>query len=702
MALHYYSENEDNYKEESIDKYKDIFIEYEDNIPNLSEALNQMFISSGCTEEQSNELINDLMLKIDKIMKENKNKIKSKYQNLKEEEIKIISSYTCEAKDKKYSPYKLLNKNLVSDNRQEGINNISKYLYILLKSLRKLDKYIPQDKSKFLYRCINSKVEINKNIFKPKLIPYIVGNKKTFWGFTSTSPDVITSYNFLKEGDNYKSGTIFTITGKVWGYDITLFNYYKENEILLEPERQYVIDEVLPPINDIIHIRCDIQETSLVLKEDIFIEKDDFDNSNYTTFEDDFAERIKERGKIQLIVFENFKNKYDIKSDIMIDIITYNKENEILYIFDNNIEHNKYFNVVFFNYDNKEDAFDFLKTFIEKAMEDYTIYNSEYPCFIFFKNKNFNKEILYSYYLEKTKEMKISSYYDLKSHNIYFINDQKSDIKKLLSMDIINYFYGYDLQGKDDQSHKIRILFFGQARSGKSTFINYLLGKQKIFCSSNQSLQTKGGEYTHSKYPILMKDTKGFEKYLFDSQYKFKKIIDDNIIHIVFYLIPGPFNSNRDLDYSNIGSLIKFEEYHIHYYIIMTKDHEENRHFAITSFRFLNNIIINKDFQRIKTDLEEEKLIEYLERIKNKLKLRTFSIDTSKRVSKTIDSLLKTVYDDLLIEKENNEKFISYKLEKKNSNIKFNFSSSSIKDENIVFKLPSYILEQSAFLIKNI
>jgi GTP-binding protein EngB required for normal cell division len=272
----------------------------------------------------------------------------------------------------------------------------------------------------------------------------------------------------------------------------------------------------------------------------------------------------------------------------VIDIITYKKENEILYIFDNNIEHNKYFNVVFFNYDNKEDAFAFLKSFIENA-DDKGIAknNSEYPCFIFFKNKNFNKEILYSYYLENTKEMKISSYYDLKSHNIYFINDKKYDIKKLLSMDIINYFYGYDFQGKDDQSHKIRILFFGQAGSGKSTFVNYLLGKQKTYCSSMLSLHTKGGEYTHSKYPILMKDTKGFEINMFDSQYKLKNIIDEvllnNIIHIVFYLISGPFDGFRDLDYSSIGSLIKFEEHHIHYYIIMTKDRYESIHFAKTS-----------------------------------------------------------------------------------------------------------------------
>ena len=169
--------------------------------------------------------------------------------------MKIISSYTCESKNKKYSPYKLLNKNLVSDNRQEGINNISKYLYILINSLRKLDKYYPKENSKYLYRCINTKVEINNNIFKPKLIPYMMGNKKTFWSFTSTSPDVITTYNFLKNEEKNKSGTIFTLTGKVWGYDITLFNYYKENEIILEPERKFIVDEVLPPVNDIIQYK---------------------------------------------------------------------------------------------------------------------------------------------------------------------------------------------------------------------------------------------------------------------------------------------------------------------------------------------------------------------------------------------------------------------------------------------------------------
>ena len=35
---------------------------------------------------------------------------------------------------------------MVSENRKEGVKNISKYLFILLKSLRKLDKYFPNEK----------------------------------------------------------------------------------------------------------------------------------------------------------------------------------------------------------------------------------------------------------------------------------------------------------------------------------------------------------------------------------------------------------------------------------------------------------------------------------------------------------------------------------------------------------------------------
>ena len=265
MSLIFYTEKEDYLKEDSIDKYKDIFTDYYYENPTLSDSLKQLFINSGAKEELSNDLIKDIISKTEIVINNNWNKIKEKYPSITKEDSKIICSYTCESKDKNYSPYKILNKNLVSDNRKEGIMNVSKYLFILLKSIRKLDKYYPNDKNKYLYRCINTKVNLNYDLFNKKLVPYIIGNNKTFWGFTSTSPEVKMTYDFLKGDENNKSGTIFTLTGNVWGYDITLFNYYNEKEILLEPERKYKIDEILPPINNIIHIRCDFQDTPLIL-----------------------------------------------------------------------------------------------------------------------------------------------------------------------------------------------------------------------------------------------------------------------------------------------------------------------------------------------------------------------------------------------------------------------------------------------------
>ena len=45
MSLSFYSKEEENSREESINRYKNIFINYEKTTPSLSEALNQMFKS---------------------------------------------------------------------------------------------------------------------------------------------------------------------------------------------------------------------------------------------------------------------------------------------------------------------------------------------------------------------------------------------------------------------------------------------------------------------------------------------------------------------------------------------------------------------------------------------------------------------------------------------------------------------------------
>ena len=100
------------------------------------------------------------------------------------------------------------------------------------------------------------------------MVPYIAGNIKTFWGFTSTSPDPKTTYSFLKKEEKIKTGTIFILGGDIWGYDIELFNYFNEKEILLEPERKFKIDNVLPPINDVININCTILKSNLILSND--------------------------------------------------------------------------------------------------------------------------------------------------------------------------------------------------------------------------------------------------------------------------------------------------------------------------------------------------------------------------------------------------------------------------------------------------
>ena len=63
MSLTFYSKGEDNNREESVDNYKKIFIEYEKALPSLSEALKQMFQNSKFDENLVNELINDIINK---------------------------------------------------------------------------------------------------------------------------------------------------------------------------------------------------------------------------------------------------------------------------------------------------------------------------------------------------------------------------------------------------------------------------------------------------------------------------------------------------------------------------------------------------------------------------------------------------------------------------------------------------------------
>ena len=262
MSLYFYDINESIEKEESVDNYKNLFLEYYQKRPTLNEALEHMYISSGLQPDYSKTLIDSVINKVENFVDNNFTNMREKYPDITKEHAKIISSYTCEAVDKKYSPYKVTNSNLVKEDRRKGVSNVSKYVFLLLSSLRTLKKFTPNAQQKVLFRCIQT----NVNFFDHFSInsSYIKGNKKTFWGFTSTTTDLDKAKKFLGEKNDKNVGTIFYLTGDIWGYDISCFNVFREDEIILEPERKYIIEEVKPH-NAITYVQCTIENSKVIL-----------------------------------------------------------------------------------------------------------------------------------------------------------------------------------------------------------------------------------------------------------------------------------------------------------------------------------------------------------------------------------------------------------------------------------------------------
>ena len=127
MSLFFYTIKEDKSKKETINNYNHLFQECIKQTPSLSEALNQMYVSIGLSSQKAYDLTMDIILKSEKIIKFNFDLINEKYPFLTKDEAIIISSYTCEAKDPNYSPYKILNINLCEENRNESIKRISTY-----------------------------------------------------------------------------------------------------------------------------------------------------------------------------------------------------------------------------------------------------------------------------------------------------------------------------------------------------------------------------------------------------------------------------------------------------------------------------------------------------------------------------------------------------------------------------------------------
>mgnify|MGYP002623999892 CR=1 FL=1 len=227
--------------------------------PTLEEALIELFQNGGAPPNIAKEIYDNLLLMCKEIVNRNWASIKEENKDISKNDALIISSYTYEAKEeyKHYSPYILLNKNLVENDRKEGITKILKYLFLLLRALRRMNICKKQN----LFRCITTKVKLEKDQNNEAYVPYEIGKEKIFWPFISTLEDESEAENFL---GNNGTGTKYKIKGDdLWGYDISKFNVDEETIILLEPERKYVIEEIKN--GDIIEVTCKILNESKVL-----------------------------------------------------------------------------------------------------------------------------------------------------------------------------------------------------------------------------------------------------------------------------------------------------------------------------------------------------------------------------------------------------------------------------------------------------
>ena len=217
-----------------IDDARHLFVEFKKKPPTLEEALRSMEYG----DENSNELS-------DKIIKRSKEMLEGvDAPGLRVEDVAAIHCYTFElGMWKEYksieSPYRKLNNSLSTNRSNASLRKTRGFIFLLLQALRKLPRYTPANG--MLYRGIRVHVQTEVDPEFPNRKPYAAGKEKTWWTFTSTTEDLETTKTFFGESE----GTLFTVSGKPWGYDISMFSDFPdEKEILLEPERKLKITSV--------------------------------------------------------------------------------------------------------------------------------------------------------------------------------------------------------------------------------------------------------------------------------------------------------------------------------------------------------------------------------------------------------------------------------------------------------------------------
>ena len=244
---------------DNVDQVSHLFMSFSVKPPTLEEALSAMEYNNP------GELANTLYKKGAKTLG------RLDAPGLTVDDVAIIFCYTFEWDEEKFgkakSPYFMLNLSLSVNRSSTTLKKTRGFLFLLLSSLRKLPRFVPE--SRILYRGIRALVQTEYDWRFPDRKPYAAGNEKTWWAFTSTSTSLEITRRFLGAG----GGTLVTLGGSSWGYNISVFSDFpEEEEILLEPERTFNISSVARE-GQLITVTAEMLDTPLVLSNVVHITK---------------------------------------------------------------------------------------------------------------------------------------------------------------------------------------------------------------------------------------------------------------------------------------------------------------------------------------------------------------------------------------------------------------------------------------------
>ena len=206
-----------------------------------------------------------------------------------------------------------------------------------------------------------------------------------------------------------------------------VFNYFHEKEILLEPERKFIVKNVLPPLNEIINITCQIIKSPLIvldneLEQNNIINNEVNDDNNDIIDENDIFNNKSSNDKQKEEKFEQKKINKNLSDIYVKKWSDYSSKYGLGYILSNG-HVGAYFN-------------DFTKIIYKPNGENF-IYRKRYS-----EEKGFiNKEHNFTEKFDKDLNKKVILLEHFKKNLLEENKNSPVERKKSENIDIFNYVF---------------------------------------------------------------------------------------------------------------------------------------------------------------------------------------------------------------------------------------------------------------------